>query len=461
MDARAIRAAAGLLVGLVHGGLAGCGDGGHEPIAPPDAHAWDVVVVVLDTLPAEAVGCYGRERDVTPRIDAFAAEAVRFDNAFASASYTLASTASLFTGLGPGAHRVVGLKSNLLDDGHVTLAERLARAGFDTAGFSGNAHVTREGGFGQGFAHFRYYDFDAGELHAVPGGFVDDVLAWWSEERDARRFLYVHLLPPHQPYDPPAPHDALFGAADVPREEGSTDFLIELDRSHTVTESDPVVARIRDRYDAGLHYADAVFGELVDRLDAAGARENAVVVLLSDHGEGFAQHGRLLHGTTPFQEMTQVPLIVRWPGAEPGVREGLVRTRDLAATLCELTDVPWLAGEAGESFLAEVLDARRTQERTVVSRTVGGTPMWSLRTNRWSLVEHRYSDTLLLFDRAADPEERIDVSERHPDVAAELSAELSRRIEEDRATASRLNVQGGSVTAFESQLENLGYTDDE
>ncbi len=432
----------------------------------------DVVVVVLDALPAPALGCYDYERDTSPRIDAFAAGAVRFADAYAPASYTLASTASLFTGLAPGAHGVVGLDSNLLADGHHVLAESLAAAGFRTAAFSCNPHVTAECGFGQGFEHFRHYTRDRFDRHAVPEPLIGDVTAWWDEHAGERRFLYVHLLPPHQPYDPPPPYDALFGADASPREEGMTDFLVALDDEHRVAGEPALRARIRARYVAGLRNADAALGDLLDALDARGADESALVVLLSDHGEGFGEHGRLLHGSTVFSEMTHVPLVARAPGLAAGVRKTLVGTRDLAATLTALVDAPWpRGGRAGFSF-ADVLLSVESEaeaqardgdgdERGVVSRSVGNRPLWSLRTEGWTLVEHRASGALHLFERETDPGETRDVASSESALARELQGRLRRRLGEDKRMHERLGVGTGAVDRYRAELRDLGYTGDE
>ena len=443
--------------------LAACGASVEPDVErPAGSERWNAVIVVLDALPADALGCYGYPRPVSPEVDRFAAEAVRFEEAYAAASYTLASTASLFTGLPPAAHGVVGLRSNLLAGGHHTVAEALGELGFRTAAFSCNPHVTEEGGFAQGFGHFRHYARDRFDRHAVPEALPGDVLAWWDDQAGGRRFLYVHLLPPHQPYDPPPPHEGLFGAAESPREEGMTDFLVELDRERGVAAADPLARRIRDRYDAGVHHADAVFGELLAALDERGAADDTLVILLSDHGEAFGEHGRLLHGSTVFREMTRVPLIARWPGCAPGVRPGLVRTRDLAATLTALFGAPWPAdGRAGEPFLAELLGPVEPAPRLALSRSVGNLPVWALRSDRWTLVMQPSSGARQLFDRRSDPGELRDVADGHAREAGVLAERLAGLLKEHRALARRLRLEGGEVRAHRESLEALGYFGDE
>jgi len=451
-----LRRAPGLLL-LAALALAGCGGDGVE--RPAGAEQWDVVVLLLDALPASALGCYGYERDVSPRIDAFAAGALRFEQAWAPASYTMASVASIFTGLPPATHGVVGLDSNVLRDELDCLAEALATGGMETAGFSCNPHITPEAGFGQGFEHFAHYDRDRFDVHAAPAPLLDDVERWWRERADRRRFLYVHLLPPHQPYDPPPPHGALFGADATDREEGMTDFLVELDDRREIVAGGPLATRIRARYDAGVHYADALAGELLDRLGADGGLERAAVVLLSDHGEAFGEHGRLLHGSTVFEEMTRVPLLVRLPGdaARAAVEPGVARTRDLAATLCALVGASWPAAELhGRSFLPRLLGTADDARPRAISRSVGNQPAWAIRDDRWTYVEHRASRTRLLFDRDEDPGELRNLAGAD---TKEVLWELAEALDRELAAARRAAPEGPreAVTTHLKAVRDLGY----
>ena len=166
---------------------------------------WDVLVVVLDALPAGHVGLYGYQPagydspPITPEISAFAAglgahQTLIFDEAYSSASYTLASTASLFTGANPATHGVLGLSTNVLAEEELTLAETLRAAGFATCGLSSNPNISSEGRFNQGFDTFRHYFRDKFQRHTLPANFVADAGTWWRKQANERRFLYAHLL---------------------------------------------------------------------------------------------------------------------------------------------------------------------------------------------------------------------------------------------------------------------------
>ena len=439
------------------------GCGGAERALPDvrETSRWDLLVVVLDALPASAVGCYGAPRDVTPELDRFAAGALRFENAFASASYTLTSVASVFTGATPMAHRTLGLRTNVLGREHRTLAEALREAGFRTAGISCNPHVTREAGFAQGFERFDYHARDRLDRHTVPEAARADALAWWREHGEERRFLYLHLLPPHCPYDAPPPYDGEFGAAETERREGMQEFLRELNEGTSyLREDDPAVRRIRARFDAGLSYADAVLGEILEELAAGGGLDRAVVVVLSDHGEAFGEHGRILHGSTAYTEMTRVPLLVRWPGIEPGTYAGTVRTRDLAASLCALFGVPWRRdGASGRPFLGRAVAGDPTGAQPALARSTGNQPQWALRTESWTYVEHLATGRRELYDRRADPGERNDLSAREPRVTAQLALRLAELLERERRLGEHV-APARRVTTHLDDIRALGYTDD-
>ena len=447
-----------------------------DPGAPTGAaDDWSVVVVVLDALPAGALGTYGRvvpgyeDVPVSPRIDAFAADAVVFEDAYASASYTQASTGSLFTGTSPATHGVLGPHGNVLAPQHRTLAETLAEAGFATAGLSCNPHVSRESGFDQGFDLYRQYFFYEQGAHTVPETYVDDAATWWRGRADERRFLYAHLLPPHQPYTPPAPDDTAFGADEVPVELGSTAFLVEASERRDLHADLPLMRDVRRRFDAGVRYADRQFGELLDALagpDGDGL-DDTVVVLLSDHGEGFAEHGAILHGGTVYPEMCRVPLVIAVPGLDGRREPGLVGTRDLGATLAELFDLAWTdpgTADKGSSFLPLLVDdeagraARGT--RRVLSRSMGNRPVWALRDEAWTLIHHKASDGVELYDRTTDPGETRNLAEARPDEAAALLDELRRTLAADREAGRVYPRSVRERLAHREALDALGYFED-
>jgi arylsulfatase A-like enzyme len=394
----------------------------------------DVLVVLLDALRADALGCYGAGRDTSPALDAFAARGLRVEGAFASASYTLASVASLFTGERPAAHRVLGLATNVLPPSLPTLAQACAEAGFATAGFSSNPHVVEAGGFGRGFERFEYLPRDRFDLHSVPASVSTEFLGWWRSEAARPRFAYVHVLPPHQPYDPPPPFDQRFGAGAVPRELGLTDRLTALQQARGAADDPLLLAQIRARYDANVAYADAWFGELLQTLELEPGASQRLTLVLGDHGEGFGEHGDILHGANPFAEMTRVPLLLAGPGLIPGVVPGVFSLADLPATLGELLGVPWPG--PGRSAAAELRAGRLDPDREALSRSMGQRPLWALRRGDWTFVQQPGGDFSALFLRSVDPLEQLDRSPAEPAQAAELRLRLEALLTVDQAAAA-------------------------
>jgi arylsulfatase A-like enzyme len=448
---------AALLAGFLAVVAAACAGDSDGP--PPGAAGWDQVVVVLDTLRADALGCYGYRRDTSEYIDRFAAEGRRFEEAFSPASYTLTSVASLFTGLRPAAHRVLGLESNVLPAEVTVLPERLSAAGFATAAFSSNPHIIPPGGFARGFDTFEYHPRDRFDVHAIPERLLERVLKWWDGAQGSRRFLYVHVLPPHQPYDAPPPFNTRYGADRTPREEGMTDYLVALQQAGRGAEDPERLLRMRARYDAGLAHADHWFGQLMAELDARGARESAVVQLISDHGEAFGERGDILHGANAHAEMTHVPWIVRWPGLEPGVVLGPVSLRDLAATVAELADVGWPGESTGSSLVGAIRSGQHAGE-AVLARAQGSRPLWALREPRWTLVMQPASGAVALFDRLEDPLERVDRTLEHLPRVQRMRDELERMVEQDRELGRRQATPGRHV-GDRASLRDLGYLGDD
>ncbi len=411
---------------------------------------------MLDTLRADALGCYGYARDTSPAIDAFASQGVRVERALSPASYTLASTASLLTGLGPAAHRVLGLSTNVLPDSALTLAERLSAAGFATLALSCNPHVVAPGGFDQGFDQFRFHVRDRFDAHTVPEAVLSELVEWWTSVEGQRRFAYVHLLPPHSPYDPPAPFAEAFGAAATERSEGFTESVVSAKERADWSPDDPFVQRMRSRYDAGLAYVDDWFDCMLAELEQELG--DTVVVLLSDHGEGFGEHGQVSHGSNVWPESVHVPLLVRAPGLAPRVAASSVGTADTGATLLDLLGLE-SQGFGGASFLNQ-LTGGAGDGRPMVSRSEGQFPLWALRRKGWTLVRHDRSDRSLLFRTSVDEGERRELSLAEPAQLSAMETDLAEFLEQGRGR----QLQGTGPRnhdAHSQMLIELGYVEEE
>ncbi len=385
------------------------------PAAPPP-----IVLISIDTLRSDHLPAYGYGGGETPAIDRLARDGVLFERAFSHAAQTLPAHASLLTGVLPATH---GVRDNvgfpLVANGASTLAERLGRAGYTTGGAVSSFVLRAETGISRGFERY-----DAPETPERPGReTLARLLPWLDEWRDGRPFLFFHLYEPHAPYRPPA----------------------------------DLAPRFPKRYDGEIAAADRVVGELLATLDERGLYDRALIVLVSDHGEGLGDHGEEEHGFLLYREAIQVPLVVKLPaGARAGerVREavGLV---DVAPTLLEAAGLEPGPSLAGHSLLSEAPGSRPVYSETWSTFIHFG---WS---ELLSAVDGRFhyiaSPRPELFDLDADPGETTNLiaTERRPGAALRAFLEPFPRelqasaAEQDAETLAKLGALGylGGATA--------------
>jgi len=277
---------------------------------PATAGRPNVVLFVLDAVRADRLGSYGSRRGLTPHLDAFAGEALVFEDALAQSSWTRPAVASLLTGVGPLAHGV-HTERQYLPEGGTTLAERLIEAGYRTVGFSAMTDVGPASGLDQGFETFVLLP----EEQAAAA--FERALLWiGSVGRQGAFFAYVHSAPET------AYRAALARAAAArgPRRAA-------------------LVAALPDLYDAEVAAGDQRFGRLVEALRQAGVYDNSLIVVVSDHGEAFGEHGHLGHSGNLHGELLAIPLLVKLPGEKEG--------RRIAAPAQQIDVVPTVLGRLG------------------------------------------------------------------------------------------------------------------
>ncbi|MDP6410019.1 MAG: sulfatase [Planctomycetota bacterium] len=306
----------------------------------------NIVLVVMDTLRADRMSCYGYERETTPHLDRLAARGMRFENAFATSSWTWPSTASILTGLMPFEHGVVANDSSTLFLGYETLAEVLQRRGYTTGAISCNPLIAPERYFDQGFE-----TFDSASEMRMTDEVIDEALAWIDRNAPTRFFLYLHLVDPHTPHRPLPGQLERMGAV-LPRrlEEVPADqvgrlmdyWAGKLLRAGTDATGESLVpadheAFFRAQYDASVATGDHYCGLVLDALERHGLTGETIVAFTADHGEELLDHGLLAHGHSLHRELVRVPLLLAGPGIAAGVEIGrTVSNRHLAPTLATL-----------------------------------------------------------------------------------------------------------------------------
>jgi choline-sulfatase len=355
----------------------------------------NLVLVTIDTLRADRLGCYGYAKAATPNLDRLAREGALFENAATHAPLTAPSHASLFTGVYPTVHKVRDTGGFVLAPSATTLAEVLEQKGYDTAAFVGASVVKRSFGLAQGFG---VYDDtmpkpDAALAVEFPerraGEVVDRAVEWLGSQSGKPYFLWVHVFDPHDPYDPPEPFRERF--KDAP-------------------------------YDGEVAYTDRELGRLFDAA-AKKSKENTIIAVLSDHGESLGDHGEYTHGVFLYDATMRVPLIIAGPGAPAGARvKSQARVVDVLPTLLGLMNVAAPDGVQGTRLASDGRSAGESYGETLFSRiNMGWSELRSIRTDRWKYIRAPRPE---LYDLQRDPGERSNVIASHADVARELSARL-------------------------------------
>ena len=499
---------------LFTGLLAGCAQG--DPDRPPN-----VVIVALDTLRPDRLGCYGHERDTSPNLDRLAADCVLFEAAQSAAPWTAPSLISLMTSLHPDAHGVTGFPDpGRLDESVVTLAEVLRARGYETAAFTEGGYANGDFGLDQGFHLYPAHEGDetgfTSNRHTDSrlAANLDRAIEWLDDRGAAPYFLFFQTYEPHSPYLAPDEDFARFLPGSVSAEElARLDEVIahwnetrEVDcdglemlarhafhcewRDSSPVEDpelllavaveagrplarrqaaeDPLLVEwIRALYDAGIRYMDRELERLWQAIEESeqpsSTADRTLIVVVSDHGEGLGQHGRIGHGALLQEEVLNIVLLVRAPGVAPTRVPGVVRSVDVVPTVLELIGcrARELASQAQGVSLVPLMRGKSDPRPAFSQANKGSGPKQrSLRTERWRLVVSEEPHSVELFDRESDTTEEHDVSAQHTDVVARLSRLLEEQELTDRELRNRLapgTRQRGLDESTRRELESLGY----
>jgi len=450
-------------LGLAAGGWS-CRNSGDKPRP-------NLVLVSIDTLRADHLTAYGYERSTSPEISRLASEGILFEQAFSQSPKTATSHMSLFTGVYPPAHRVANWgerRMRRLSDDVPTLATLLARSGYRTQAHTGGGNVGALLGFDQGFEIYREH---RGAESVFEG--ASRALDRFVQDYDgAPFFLFIHTFAVHDPYTPPAEFadefvdpsysgDIVGSQEDLARLAGQGNYWAR----HTeywkrVDRNDPAdIQHLKDLYDAGILFIDSHFAAFREHLHRLDLEDETIVVVLSDHGEEFGEHGSFLHNSL-FQEVLHVPLVFRFPaslGIASGRRiEGVVRLIDVIPTLLEVLDLPAPEHLQGASLLPLVA-VEETPVRPVFSQWLAGGRIVALRDGEWKYIRVKQQEQV--FDLSADPKELVDRLSERPEVLVRLRAQVDEIIEDSYAFAETLRWTRPPELDQETreQLEALGY----
>jgi arylsulfatase A-like enzyme/Flp pilus assembly protein TadD len=374
----------------------------------------DIFLVTIDTLRADHVRCYGYKQIETPALDGLAADGIRFTHAFTHSPITNTSHTTILTGLLPSVHGVTDFGVPLSPQ-HATWAELLKKRGYQTAAFIGAVILdskTLAPGLDRGFDF--YDNFPAktdskerwGRVERRGMEVVQHTESWLEKHRAGPRFVWVHLFDPHDPYEPPPPY--------------STKYV--------------------EPYDGEIAYADSALAHLIAFLKKTGAYQNAIIVVVGDHGEGLGEHGEETHGLFLYDSTLHVPLILKMAAStrRGTVVDAQVRTTDILPTILSLTNIPAPPELNGES-LVPVIEHQGASNRQLFGETdyplrFGWAPLRALRAENMKLIEAPRPE---LYNLNSDPGELKNVYAAESAQTLRMRAELAK-------WESRIPERGGS-----------------
>ena len=398
------------------------------PREPPLRASGPIILISIDTLRADRLPAYGYEGVATPAIDRLAAEGVLFERAYSHSPQTLPAHASMFTGKLPVDH---GVRDNLgfaLGADQPLLPDLLAPLGYRSAAFVSSYVLRKEVGLARGFETYddrlpaASPEMSIAQVQRDGAESLEAAEDWLDTSADTRFFLFLHLYEPHTPYEPP----------------------------ERFARYDP--------YDGEIAYADEITGRLLDSLRTRGLYDDALIILLSDHGEGLGDHGELEHGIFLYDETIRVPLIMKLPGSrEAGRRVAApVQHVDLLPTLLDLTGAAPVTDSAGKS-LRPLLDGEGAAwpERQFYAEALypryhfGWSELYALTTGQFRYIQAPREE---LYDLIADPAERDNLALQRGRTVRDLRAGLD-AVRGDGALQSPAAVSDDVL----QRLRSLGY----
>lgn len=472
---------------------AGCGqedrpdpaDAAKRPRVLADRTWPNVVLIVIDSLRPDHLGCYGYQRPTSPRIDRLAGEGALFECVVSSSGWTLPAHATLFTGLCDSVHGCTDTDRRLHEK-HYTLAERLRDTGYATAGFFSGPYLHPVFGLNQGFetyvdctSYAELSDRTAAESGTVEGEAIWDAMhrdvtnptvvarvrQWLHDNRRRPFFLFVHMWDVHFDFLPPPPYDTLFDPGYAGPITGAG-FLVDdrINKDMPRRDLDHLIAL----YDGEIAWTDAHLGQLLDELAALGLLENSLLVVTADHGTAFFEHQLKGHRNSLYDEVIRIPLLVRWPPRiPPGLRiRQQVRMIDLLPTIVDLIGAAWdYRTVMGHSLAALFSGGQLPRDDPAISELSSmGIELQAFRRLERKTIWHVALDKGVVFDLLADPGELAPLTDRNAPavVAARQDVKWSRGfLELFRARHPPAPAISDLPKQLLEKLRSLGYVGEE
>jgi arylsulfatase A-like enzyme len=426
------------------------------------AQAPNVVLVVVDTLRADHVGCYGYARATTPNIDRLARDAFVFRNTYSPSSWTRSAVASILTSKTPLEHGITSESlTDVLAPDFLTLQEYLRNQRYRTAAIITNPHYRF--GIDKSFDEVSYSD------NGPADGVYTQVVDYITANRDRPFFLLIHNNDPHSAYAyhehfSTTPRDSPYRRVEplLPATRSDLPLDSAANREHTVILGAAALEEMKANYDGEIAFLDYHVDRLVAILRALRLWDRTIVVITADHGEEFLDHGSYWHGGTLFEELIRVPLIVHVPGLGARQIDARVNTLDIFPTLIDLVGGrPLSAGQFAGRSLVPLMKGEAAAERDMVGVTAFRSRLkYSLIRGDYKLIAYATGETIGLFNLQNDPHELHDIERTEPDRTSQMAAALNALVGRSSADGrSRRNAAAIDATT-KNQLRALGYVGD-
>ena len=411
----------------------------------------NIYIFLSDACQASHLGTYGYHRETSPQIDAFARDAVVYENAYTNAVFTRASIATLFTGFYPDSHKVLQ-QGNILTEKQLTLPEYMKVKGYATSIFSSNVINSPRGGLSQGVDSFFRVSakYDAPKDITIFSQFRD-----WLEKTPPNHFSFMHYIHPHFPMVPPADFPVTFRPDGTKVTLGRMNSLTIKRRNGTLPNAEEL-QEITDSYDSSIAWVDSEFGKTMSLLKEKNLYDDSMIIFLADHGEALGEHGIMGHGRSVYDDTSRVPLIIKYPKS--------LDYKGRVGQLAELADIfPTIASLFGQKL---ALDGRNLlvsgsngalDDSMVVSRSGKQYATFGLRWRNWYYLINLISSREQLFALAADPFREIGAS--HPAITAFLKARFLAwysRFRNSSGKAAEISLKSLPANDIE-EMKTLGY----
>ncbi len=450
--------------------LSACGAG--EPAKGKDKDL--VVLVIIDTLRRDALGCYGNSEARTPTIDGLANEGTRFAQAISSSGWTLPSVASMLTGNWPTMHKALGKNSRLtpITKDLPMASEVFAANGYRSLGFANAAFLSPLLGLDRGFELFDHKHAYNWEIRRADET-VDAALLALSEREGQKVFLLLHLFDAHLDYDPPDGFITPFvGTRNDPDIPISMKECMALRQGEELAKPKPAdIEYLRNAYQGEVAFVDSAIERFVGGLKDLERWDHTTMVITADHGEEFWDHGGFEHGHTLYDELVRIPLIIRAPKSQTltsHLVERQVRTIDIMPTLFNMAGIKDSPSFIGESLLPDMLGKTPKRIPPAFSQgTLYGADKMSWRHNGYNLIVDRARKGAAgteLYDLEQDPLQMTDISKEQQELTDKLSTELSRFARDLKSRAETIstpeleNMAPTRIKEYMKSIEALGYS---